>query len=70
MAGAALQGLVDASEIMEHGVEADHLVVRLDLLAEPVGEAREPAHPHAEVQVLAFNVGRALCRGGLRSGSS
>jgi hypothetical protein len=47
---------MDADEIVEHGVEAHHPVVRLNLLAEAVGESGESAHPHAEVQVLPLNV--------------
>lgn len=59
IAGGAAQRFVHPHEIVEHGVERDHVVVRLQLLAEPVSQPRKPAHPHPEIQVLAFHVGRA-----------
>jgi hypothetical protein len=55
----AAKRLVHPDEVVEHGIEADHPIVRFNFFAEPVGQPREATHPHTEVQVLPFDIGRA-----------
>ena len=50
------QRLVDLREIVEHGVERDHVDVVVEFLTEPVRQAREPAHVHAHGEVLTLHV--------------
>lgn len=42
-----------------HKVKRKHMEVVFQLLAKPVGQAREAAHTHPHREVLALNVGRA-----------
>jgi hypothetical protein len=44
-----------AHEIIMREVQADRRPVVLSLLAESVGQAREPAHPHPHGEVLALH---------------
>lgn len=61
---------MDADKFVMHEVDRDGMGVVLDLLREPVRQAREPAHPHAHREVLALGVGRADVLGiGAASGS-
>ena len=45
-------------EVVIEEVEADSVGVELDLLTEPIGEPREPAHPHPHGEVLTLHVAR------------
>lgn len=49
---------MDADEVVEREVKREGVDVVLQLLAEPVRQAREPAHGHTHRQVLTFNIGR------------
>ena len=50
------QGLLNAAEVLMHEVQRHRVLKVLDLLAEAVGQAGEPAHAHAHGQVLALHV--------------
>ena len=50
--------LVDLAEVVGHEVKRDGVGVIRDLLAEGVGQAREPAHAHPHREVLALDVAR------------
>jgi hypothetical protein len=57
IAGGTTACLGHADVVAQHGVEADHPGVRLNLFAEAVRQPRGPAHAHAEVQVLPSHLG-------------
>src|SRR3712207_6590360 len=52
----AAERLMKTNVVVEHRVEADHVIVCLDFFAEGVGQPSEPAHSHPEVEVLALGV--------------
>ena len=49
---------VNPGEIVVHEMERNGGSMVLQLLAESIGEAREPAHVHPHGEVLAFDVRR------------
>jgi hypothetical protein len=53
--GRHAERLMHAAEVVVHEVEGCRCRVVLNLLAEGVGQAREPAHVHPHREVLAFN---------------
>ena len=59
IAGGGPQRLVDADKIVPEGVQRDHVLVVLQLLAESVGEPGKPSHAHAHRQVRPLRVARA-----------
>ena len=52
------QRLVNPAEVVVHEVEGDRRDVVLQLLAEGVGQAREPPHAHPHGEVLPLHVAR------------
>jgi hypothetical protein len=47
---------MDTAEIIKHEVERQRVAVILQLLAERICLAREPAHSHPHIEVLPFDV--------------
>jgi len=57
---------VDAAVVVVHEVQGDGSLEVVELLAEGVGQAREPPHAHPHGQVCPFNVaGANLLLGGM-----
>jgi hypothetical protein len=55
--------LMNFAEVVIREVQRDVVGVHFDFLAEPVGQAREPAHVHPHREVLALDVaGRNVAR--------
>ena len=50
------QGLVHPREVMVHVVQRDHGDVVFQLFRERISQAREAAHVHPHVEILAFDV--------------
>ena len=51
-----------AAEVVIRKVQRNRLAVVLDLLGEPIRQAREVAHGHSHRQVLPLDVGRGNVR--------
>ena len=58
MGGGHADRAVYPAEVVERETESRDRPQILELLAEPVGEARESPHPHARRQVEALDVAR------------
>ena len=57
--GRHAQGLMPTNEVVEYKIERQRMAVVVDLLAERIGQPREPTHAHPHRQIVPLRVARA-----------